>query len=191
MLRQVKLKAADNLAPIRSQIVDLIEPNSKVIEFGCGNGDLLLSLSPKIRYGLGIDKSEALIGEALKHRENRGICNVEFLCKELGKNYTPSEVYDFSVASLFFHVIPQSDSLHLLQKMKKISDNVLVCAFSCPETLNQKMLLWLDQRFSGHHRNFTDYQRSGYFEGILKKVRYSNLSTYDTFLPFVKIYKLS
>lgn len=186
-----RLKADENLTPIRRQIVELIEPSSKVIEFRCGNGDLLLSLSPKIKHGLGIDKSEALIGQAINHKENRGICNVDFVCKELGKNYAPYETYDFSVASLFFHVIPQSESLRLVNKMIDISDNVLVCAFSCPESINQKLLLWLDQRFSSHHRNFNAYQRSGYFEGILKNVRYSNLSTFDTFIPFVKIYRFS
>ncbi len=34
----VKLNVEDNLAPIRNQIVDLITPISKVIEFGCGKG---------------------------------------------------------------------------------------------------------------------------------------------------------
>jgi len=34
----VKLNVEDNLAPMRNQIVDLITPISKVIEFGCGKG---------------------------------------------------------------------------------------------------------------------------------------------------------
>lgn len=190
MKRQLKLKAADNLAPIRAQLLEMIEPNAKVIEFGCGKGDLLFDLSPKIKYGLGIDRSEVLINRAIKNKERLNISNLDFLSEELGHNYKYSETYDFSIASLFFHVIPPSQSVHLLNEMKEMSDNVLICAFSRPETLNQKLLLWLDQRFSGHHENFTAYQNDGYFEAIFEKIRYSNILTYSTFLPFVKIYKI-
>jgi len=47
-MKKMKLNAADNLAPIRNQMSDLIAPSSTVIEFGCGNGDLLFRLSPKM-----------------------------------------------------------------------------------------------------------------------------------------------
>ncbi|WP_069659941.1 class I SAM-dependent methyltransferase [Arcticibacter eurypsychrophilus] len=191
MKRQLKIKTADNLAPIRGEIVDKIDPNAKVIEFGCGKGDLLFDLSPKIKYGLGIDKSEGLIEHAIKYKKNQNILNLDFLCEELGENYKHYETFDFLIASLFFHVIPQSQSVSMLIEMKQISNNLLICAFSRPETMNQKLLLWLDQRFSGHYRNFIAYQENGYFEGILAKTRFLNILTYNTFLPFVKIYKIS
>ena len=191
MKGELKLKAADNLAPIRNQMTELIEPNSKVIEFGCGNGDLLFKLSPQITSGLGIDKSKTLIDYAIKQKEKKNISNVDFLCEELGVNYEHSETYDFSIASLFFHVIPMSASVYLLNKMREISDHMLICGFSCPETLHQKFLLWLDQRFSEHYRNFTAYQKYGYLEGLLSETQCSNIVTYDTFIPFVKIYKIN
>jgi len=190
-MKGLKLKAADNLASIRKQIVDLIEPNATVLEFGCGNGDLLLKLSSQIKSGLGIDKSKALIDQAVAEKKKRNITNVEFFCEELGRNYKYSETYDFSVASLFLHVIPVCESVYLINKMKELSTTMLICSFSRPETAYQKFVLWLDQRFSGHYRNFKAYQKLGYLEGLLEKTQYSNMITYHTFIPTVKIYKIN
>ncbi|QNL48047.1 class I SAM-dependent methyltransferase [Olivibacter sp. SDN3] len=191
MKRRLKLRATDNLEPIKNQIMDLIDLNATAIEFGCGNGDLLFKLSPRIKYGLGIDKSKTLIDNAIKQKEQKNITNIAFLCKALGANYKHSETYDFSIASLFFHVVPVAESIYLLNKMQEISDNILICGFSCPETLQHKSLLWLDQRFSNHYKNFKAYQKFGYLEGILAETRCSIITSYNTFIPFIKIYRIS
>lgn len=187
----MKLKAEDNLATVKNQIVDLIAYNSKVIEFGCGNGDLLFKLSPRIQSGLGIDSSEMMISYALKQMENKKISNIGFQCKELGIDYRNSKKHDFSIASLFFHTIPKADSIYLLKIMIEISDNVLICEFSRPNTFQQKSLLWLDQKLAGYYRNFRLFQKNGYLEGILAETHYSSLEVYDTSIPFIKIYKMN
>lgn len=187
----MKLKASDNLAPIRKQMIDLVEPNAKVIELGCGKGDLLFTLAPKIQSGLGIDKSKTFIDAALQQKEKRNLSHIDFLCEELGDHFAPSETYDFSIASLFFHVIPTADAVYLLNTMKELSDTILICGFSQPDTLDQKSLLWLDQRFSGHYRNFRAYQKHGYMQGILAETQCSNIVEYQTSIPIIKIYKIN
>src|SRR5690606_4389441 len=186
-MKKMKLNAADNLAPIRNQMSDLIAPSSTVIEFGCGNGDLLFKLSPKIKFGLGIDKSKALIDHAKNQKKRKNISNIDFSCEELGVDYKHSDTYDFSMASLFFHVIPTSEAVYLINKMREISNQMLICGFSCPDTLQQKLILWLDQRIYGHYRNFAAYQKHGYLEGIIEKTQCSNIITFDTHIPFIKI----
>ncbi len=171
--------------------MDLIEPDSSVIEFGCGNGDLLLKLSPRIKYGLGIDKSKPLIDAAIQQQRMMNLSNVDFKCEELSSNYQQSEKYDYSIACLFFHVIAWSDSISLIHKMQKISDEIVICGFSRPETINQKLLLWLDQQFSGHFQNFKHYQKNGFMEKILSEIQGKEFSTFDTPIPFVKIYRIS
>ena len=55
----VKTNTVDKyLKSIRFQIIELIKPDSNVVEFGCGNGDLLFKLSGKIKSGVGFDKSK-------------------------------------------------------------------------------------------------------------------------------------
>jgi SAM-dependent methyltransferase len=188
---EVKLKAKDNLAPIKNQMVNLVEPNSSVIEFGCGNGDLLFKLSSRIKYGLGIDKSKPLIDAALQQKRMMNLSNIDFCCEELSSNYKQSGKYDYSVASLFFHVIPWSESVYLIKKMQEISDKIVICGFSRPDTLQQKTLLWLDQKATSHYQNFKAYQKNGYLEGILSEIRGKEMVTFDTSVPFVKIHVMS
>src|SRR5690554_1227552 len=170
-MNEIKLDAADNFAPIRRQMVDLIKANSRVVEFGCGNGELLFKLSNKINYGLGIDKSKKLIEYAKNQKRRNNCSNIDFLCEELGVHYKHSDTYDFSTASLFFHVIPSFQAVYLMNKMRQISKQMLICGFSCPETLKHELIMWLDQRFSGHYRNFAAYQKFGYLEGIIEKTQ--------------------
>lgn len=187
----MKLKTKDNLAPIRNQMLNLIEPDSSIIEFGCGNGDLLFKLSSQIKYGLGIDKSKTLIDNAVQQKRIMNLSNIGFRCEELSGNYQLSGNYDYAIASLFFHVIPWSDSIYLMKKMQEISDCILICGFSKPETSKQKSLLWLDQRFSSHYRNFKAHQKNGFLDGIFSQMQYSDIIIYDTPIPFVKIYKIN
>ena len=99
----MKLKAESNLLPLRNQMAKLIEPNSSVIEFGCGNGDLLFELSSKIKYGLGIDKSKKMIDYAIQKQSVMNLSNINYKCEE-----------------------------------------IVLCGFSQPSTLQQEALLWLD-----------------------------------------------
>jgi SAM-dependent methyltransferase len=188
---EVKLKAKDNLAPIKNQIMDLIEPNSSVIEFGCGNGDLLFKLSSSIKYGLGIDKSNSLIDAAIQQKRAMNLTNIDFRCEKLDSSYQHSERYDYAIASLFFHVIPRTDSIYMMKKMQEISDKIVVCGFSRPETLQQKTLLWLDQKATSHYQNFKAYKKRGYLEGLLSEFGSKEITTFDTHIPFVKIYVIS
>ena len=187
----MKLKAEDNLAPIKSKILNLIKPDSSVIEFGCGNGDLLLKLSSQIKYGLGIDKSKKLIDFAIQQKRLKNLSNINFRCQELSCNYKQSGKYDYSIASLFFHVIPWSDSIYLIKRMLEISDKIVICGFSRPETLQQKTLLWLDQKSTSHYQLFKAYKKRGYLEGLLSEFGSMKITTFDTHIPFVKIYVIS
>ena len=53
----------------RLNLNEFILPNSKVLELGCGTGNLLKSINP--RYGVGVDISKEIIKEAKK--ENKEI----------------------------------------------------------------------------------------------------------------------
>lgn len=171
--------------------MELIDPHSEVIELGCGIGDLLLRLSPKIKTGLGIDTSRKAIDDAIRQRDKRNIHNVDFACTELGPAFPCPDTYDYSVASLFFHVVPLLEAVYLLNRMREISHTVLICGFSRPKTLDHKILMWLDQRFSKHYGNFKGYQEQGYMKGLLERVQCRKVITYNTHIPFLKIYELN
>ncbi len=68
-----------------------IAPNQRVIEIGCGEGDLLASLHPS--YGLGIDFSPTMIQRALKLHPH-----LDFVCAD-GLAFTKEEYFDVVVLS--------------------------------------------------------------------------------------------
>lgn len=140
---------------------------------------------------LGIDKSKPLIDAAIQKKRAMNLTNIDFRCEKLDSSYQHSERYDYAIASLFFHVIPRPDSIYLMKKMQEISDKIMVCGFSRPETLQQKTLLWLDQKATSHYQNFKAYQKNGYLEKILSEIRGKEIVTFDTPVPFVKIHVMS
>lgn len=179
------------LHPIRLQISELIPPNKTVMEFGCGNGDLLFKLSDKIHSGIGLDKSKKLINYATKLKIENGITNLEFRNVDL-THKNPYETHvDISIASLLFHILPPKEASELLQKILAISETTIICGFCAPQNTKQKLLLWLDQRFTGHYSNFKRFQKNGFTEGLLDTTGHLEYTTYHTFDPVIKIYEIT
>lgn len=183
-----KLRAENNLSPIRRQLLSLLPPGKRVIEFGCGKGELLQFLSPHIRSGWGMDKSYRQIHSAKTTAQQYGLSNLTFSCVELGRDFQVTEKFDYGIANLFFHVIAPSDAVYLLNHLKEVCSDVLVGAFSSPSRLSERIMLWADQRVTGHYFNFKAYQKLGGMEGLLAHTQDVGFTIHDTSIPFVKIY---
>ncbi|WP_319482489.1 class I SAM-dependent methyltransferase [uncultured Draconibacterium sp.] len=188
----VKAKTVDKyLSSIRLQIVELVEPNSTLIEFGCGNGDLLFKLSNKIKTGVGIDNSEELIEYAANRMKRDQVKNLEFkLLDILNDTYQESEK-DYAIASLLLHILPWGKAVELTKKVIDNSGTTIICGFSEPENFTQNFLLWLDQRFTSHFSNFRNYRENGFTEGLLNSIQNIEYIRIDTFDPVIKIYKIT
>jgi len=188
----VKANTVDKyLGPIRDQIIELIEPNTSVAEFGCGNGDLLFKLSDKIKTGIGLDKSLQLISYASKRKKKEKIKNVEFKIIDLVKEPFSELKTDYSIASLLFHILTWREATDLLKKLITTSETTIVCGFSKPGNLKDNILLWLDQRFTRHYSNYRNYKKRGFTEGLLNSIGDIKYSEFDTFDPVIKIYKIT
>jgi len=188
----IKANTVDKyLQPIRNQIVDLVETNATVMEFGSGNGDLLFKLSDKILRGTGFDSSESLIDYADKIKDKRLIENLNFEVIDLVKESIPVQKVDYAIASLLFHILPWNFSIELLNKMINISGTTIVCGFSKPENFKQNFLLWLDQRFTRHYPKYKQYKKNGFMEKLIKSIENIEYQCIDTFDPVIKIYKIT
>ena len=188
----VKANTVDKyLRPIREQIIELIEPNTSVIEFGCGNGDLLFKLSSKIRTGIGLDKSESLITYASNCKEKKDAKNLEFRIIDLAKESFSETKMDYSIVSLLFHILTWEDAAQLLNRIIAKSKTTIICGFSEPKNTRQSLLLWLDQRFTSHYSNYRTFKKKGFTEGLLNTIDNVEFTRFDTFDPVIKIYKIT
>ncbi|QDH80707.1 class I SAM-dependent methyltransferase [Echinicola soli] len=184
----MKLRSADNLAPIWDLLYDMIPDNANVLDIGCGNGKLLLKIAQKLQMGLGIDESPRLIRSA--NEQARKFTHLSFQCKQIQEDFTVPTGIDCIIGSMFFHVISPDLSLSLLNKVKISADKLFVVALAKPTTSTDKWILWLDQRFSGHYHNFRSYQHLGYMDRILTLAQLP-FSVSPTPIPFIKIYTVN
>ena len=188
---KVKASTVDKyLRRIREQIVEIVKKNSTVIEYGCGNGDLMFKLSSKIKSGIGVDISDELIQYAKDRALTEGSKNLEFKAFN-ATNDSESDQMDYCITSLVLHVLSVQDSKKLIDLMVRRGETILICAFSKPMNSWQSFLLWLDQRFSGHYKHFKMYKRNGYAKGLLDSYKVISYSEIDTFDPVIKIYEIN
>lgn len=188
----IKANTVDKyLHPIRKQIVELIEPNTTVVEYGCGNGNLLFKLSAKIRIGIGLDKSESLIKHASNRRNKENIQNLDFKVIDLTKEPISTTKFDYSVSSLLLHILTWKDASELLKNIVAQSETTIICGFSKPESTRQRILIWLDQRFTSHYSNYRIFKKKGFTEGLLNTIDNIKITRFDTFDPVIKIYKIT
>lgn len=98
-----KLIAADRIKLILIQNTKL-QPGFKVLDVGCGFGNLLEYLPKNISY-VGIDISEGYINYAKKKYKSRG----EFICADVTKLGLKLETFDvIFICSLLHHLIDEN-----------------------------------------------------------------------------------
>lgn len=104
----------------------IVSPNQRVLEIGCGTGDLLAALTPS--FGMGVDFSRQMIERARKRHPG-----LHFLC---------ADAHDMPLGETF-DVIILSDLVNDLWDVQKVLSNLE--ALSHPRTrivINTYSLLW-------------------------------------------------
>lgn len=168
----------------------MLGPKDRVIDLGCGTGDFLIKAHSKIEFGLGIDGSKPLIKYAQNRTKNLNINNLTFEHRMIDQHFKPNEQFTLATACLFFHVLPQELAVKILKSATTYAERLIICAFAPPENKKQRLLMWLDQRFTSHFQHYRAYCLNGYMEGLIEKCQLSIDEITDTFDPTLKIYTL-
>lgn len=156
----LKSKLADRvLSSVREELVRLINPDSTLLEVGCGTGDLLFRASSKLKHGIGVDINKAMIKYAEDRRNILGVNNISFSCKDALK-LEPSK-YDISTSTLCLHEIGGKEACDLLNYMVNNSRKVLIADYTSATTLIGKIGVEIDELFSGHYGNYRKYKQRG------------------------------
>jgi len=107
---------------------ELIPAESKVLEIGCGNGNLLGSLNPS--YGLGIDISPEMIIKAREKFKNLNFLEADI--ENRGSISSINEVFDFIILSDTIGYLNDIEST--LKKLHKLcnADTRIIIAYYSP-----------------------------------------------------------
>ncbi len=182
MIKEFFKNYRDNyLFPIRKQIYDLVTESSRVIDLGCGDGELLRILSPKIDYGKGVDTNKKDIELAKKLNEKRSFSNIEFVCEDAEKCIKGN--FDYSVLMFVLHTLDYNSQVKILRKAREISKEILIIDFK----ENNNFLIYLDETLAGHYKNFKNYLVSG---GVENLVNSEFVERFDTYKNSIGIWRI-
>ena len=95
------------------QLKAIVNKNSSVIDFGCGNGRHLNEISHKIREGLGIDVNNTSLNEAINKYQSESI------------GFIKSDIEKFRAEKLFDMAISMYNTIGIVSNPKKAIHSML------------------------------------------------------------------
>ncbi|MBM3320792.1 MAG: methyltransferase domain-containing protein [Candidatus Eisenbacteria bacterium] len=92
---------------------------ASLLDVGCGTGDLLLALSPRLEHLYGIDFSPGMLAAAEKKIEERGATNIRLQRLSWTDDWSPLPIVDIVVASRSFSVDDARDALSRMDRQAR------------------------------------------------------------------------
>ena len=187
-----KSKTADRvLAPLRNQVIDLIDSGHSVLEIGCGTGDLLFKASKKIELGLGVDLDQGMIEFANKRAQEENIENLEFVHTGINElTHSLNNTFDISTTTLCLHEMGEKDAIYSLSLLAKYTAKIVVADYAVPTKAYSKFSIEVDELISGHYRKFTSYRKNGGVPYLTKMAGLRVVSETETAIDGIFIWVL-
>ncbi|MEJ2495867.1 MAG: class I SAM-dependent methyltransferase [Ignavibacteriaceae bacterium] len=161
---------APNQDRLFTLIKKLIEPQSKLIDVGCGTGRFSFTVSDKCESVLGIDLSERNINRAnlllLKNPQS----NLSFKHTSVNELISNDEQhFDYAVLTYVIHEVNPEERILLLKEISKIADKIIIGDYLVPQPKGFWKLLNEAVEFaagSEHYRNYKNFVSDGGITGI-------------------------
>ena len=153
------------------KIKSLIQPESEILDVGCGTGRLEFFLSDKCKKVTGIDLSEKNIKQAERKLRKSNQDNINF--KHVGfDNFIKSNLlnFDYVILTYVIHELPYEDRISLLKRISGISKKIIVGDYLVPSPWGPwKILNELVEFAAGkdHYNNFKSFVMHNGISGLL------------------------
>jgi len=156
---------APNQDKLFGQIKNLIEPQSTIIDVGCGTGRLEFTLADKSKSVLGIDLSKRNIDRANLSLLQRPDVKISFQHNNLSDIISNGNVhFDFAILTYVIHEINTEERVNLLRDIAQVSDKIIVGDYLVPRPKGfGSYFSEAIEFFAGrvHYRNFKSYVADG------------------------------
>ena len=124
---------APNQDKLFSQIKSLIEPDSEIIDVGCGTGRLEFTLAEKSKSVFGIDLSKRNIDRANLSLLQHPDVKISFQHNNLSEIISNGNVhFDFAILTYVIHEINAEERGNLLIDIAQVSDKIIVGDYLVP-----------------------------------------------------------
>ena len=155
---------APNQDRLFSEIKKIIEPNSKVIDIGCGTGRFSFSVADGLNKVVGIDLSKKNIDKANQTLSKIPNERISFLHSNLSNLISQNFHFDYAVMTYVIHEVNEDERINLLNELSQIADKIIIGDYLVPRHKGFWNLLNELVEFAAgkeHYKNFKNFVRKG------------------------------
>ena len=164
---------APNQDRLFSEIKKIIEPESTVLDVGCGTGRFSFQLSEHCQSIVGVDLSSKNISVAESNLKSSNISNISFVHgNAIDLQKRTNVKFDYAVTTYVIHEMDEEDRIEILKEMKQVANKIIIGDYIVP-TPNSFMgkvnviVEYLAGR--GHYNNFKSFVKNGGLISLLKE----------------------
>jgi SAM-dependent methyltransferase len=177
------------LSRLHQYVADQVEPTGRILDVGCGTGDLVWRLAPKADEVVGLELSPAMVDYANARRAEKSLSSVSFVLGDARRAlaHLPDRHFDLATAVFVLHEMPAAAQAPVLSEVTRVARRLLCVDFRAPMPWN---LAGIRNRFfevtagREHFRSYREFQREGGLPGtagraglVFEHVRYIDART--------------
>ena len=167
---------APNQDQLFAQIKDLIDPQSKVIDVGCGTGRLAFALADYCESVLGVDLSTRNINRAQIMLQRQPNDKISFQHNNgSAANSGGDKPFDYAILTYVIHEVNKEERIKLLNDLSLIADQIIIGDYLFPRPTGLSGFISETIEYLAgkeHYRNYRTYMADG---GIHHLARESGL----------------
>ena len=156
---------APNQDKLFGQIENLIEPQSKIIDVGCGTGRLAFALADQCKSVLGIDLSKRNINRAQLTLNQQQNDKILFQHRNLSEILNEGQThFDYAVLTYVIHEVNEEERINLLKEIARVAEKIIIGDYLVPKPKGFDGYLSEAIEFlagAEHYRNYKSYMANG------------------------------
>lgn len=152
------------------EIKKIIEPNSSIIDVGCGTGRFSFSAADKVQKIVGIDLSKKNIDKANQTLLKNPNTKISFHHTNLSDLNSQNLHFDYAVMTYVIHEVNPLDRISLLKEISQIADRIIIGDYLVPVnkgfwSVVNEVVEFLAGK--DHYNNFKNFIANGGLYGLV------------------------
>jgi SAM-dependent methyltransferase len=156
---------APNQDRLFKEINNIIKPQSRIIDVGCGTGRLAFALADNSKSVLGIDLSRRNIERAQLNLHHRPDHKITFQHRSIADIIMEQQIhFDYAVLTYVIHEVDEDERINLLHEVSLVTDKIILGDYLAPKSKKFAGHLTEAIEFMAgreHYRNYKTYMERG------------------------------
>lgn len=171
-------------------VAELVTPGSRILDVGCGTGNLVFRLAPAASEVVGVELSPAMAEYAIR-KLDESASNVSIVLGDVTDVFKerPTGYFDAATMVLALHEMPTEARAPVLHEVTRVAQKLLCLDYRVPMPWNlQGVRNRIAEGLAGveHFRSYRDFARRGGTQAIAEaaglvyeNVRYPDRGSFD------------